>query len=170
MICGSPRIQTLWGEKKWARKSWTWTDFESSCTTPSASEPKNARGRLCIRAMTTAANDPRMRNVNCWIANPFCVPSSTPDAPASAVPIIHDPAETYAVLTPTVRAIAGESTVARTESPKGVARSSNVNSTASTTAATITATSFESMPTPNTLYWWGGLNSTLGNSKRSSRP
>ena len=126
MICGSPRIHTLCLSKKLSRKSCTSTDLESSCTTPSASEPKNASGRLCIRAITTAANDPRIKNVNCVIANPFWVPSRTPATPASIVPIIHAPAETKDVLTPTMRAIAGESTVARIESPYGVARSSIV--------------------------------------------
>ena len=87
------------------------------------------------------------------------------------VPIIHEPADTNEVLTPDrARPSRGESTVARTESPNGVARSSNVSTTASTSAATITATWFESMPTPNTSYWCGGSKSTLGSSKRSSRP
>ena len=61
MICGSPRIHTLCRIEEVVEEVADRHRLHSSCTSPRPSEPTNASSRLCIRAMTTAAKQPRMR-------------------------------------------------------------------------------------------------------------
>ena len=95
------------------------------------SDPKKASGRLCIRAMTTAANaaEDQERELLDREAALRAEQHAGEHRPASCRSSTTRPTRTT-VLMPTVRAMAGASTVARIDSPNGVARSSNVRSTA----------------------------------------
>ena len=118
--------------------------------------PANVSGRLVRRPTTAAASDATSRNVN-WISlRPRIRVRSTPAKPASEVPTIQAPAVMAEVLIPEIRAVRGESTAARIESPIGVMRMRIVSSTAIAVAATITAAWFSFTLMPRTPKMSGG--------------
>ena len=88
-----------------------WNLIQSCCRSPTPIAPANASGRLVIRAITTAANEPTSRNVNWFSSRPRIGASSTPAKPASITPTIHEPAVTASVFTPAMSAFRGWSTV-----------------------------------------------------------
>ena len=58
-----------------------WYFTQSCCSNPTAMAPTNARGRLVIRPITTAANDPTSSSVNWNSWRPTIGASSTPAKP-----------------------------------------------------------------------------------------
>src|SRR6478672_1820660 len=119
-----------------------WYFTQSCCSNPTPIAPANARGRLVIRPITTAANEPTSNSVNWNSCRPTIGDNRTPANPASITPTIQLPAVTASVLTPAIPAFRGWSTVMRVASPTDVNRSTTVATTAMATALMMTANWF----------------------------
>ncbi len=102
------------------------TFTQSCCSSPTPIAPTNASGRLVMRPITTAANEPTRRSVNWNSSSPTIGDSSTPANPASITPTIHEPAVTASVFTPAIPALRGWSTVMRVARPSDVNRRMSV--------------------------------------------
>ena len=82
--------------------------FTQTCwRIPTPIAPTKASGRLVIRPITTATNEPTSSSVNWNSARLTTGAKSTPANPASPMPIIHDTAVTPSVLTPCDRRVPG---------------------------------------------------------------
>ncbi len=138
------------------------TLIQSCCRRPTPNAPTNASGRLVIRPITTAANEPTSNRVNWNSCRPTMGESSTPANPASITPTIHDPAVTISVFTPAMAALRGWSTVMRVASPIDVRRSTNVATSAITAALTITTNwfSFTQVPKIRRKFVSAGLDTS----------
>ncbi len=84
-----------------------WYFTQICCISPTAMAPAKASGRLVIRPITTAANEPTRSRVNWNSCRPTIGERSTPANPASMTPTIQEPAVTASVLTPAIPAFRG---------------------------------------------------------------